>query len=256
MSFLNKLIINKHPYKEKVARSKIEVFLIPNKIYQEKLIEIIKNATQEFKGRLLYISLNKPAEKIIETLKKNNIDAGRLLFIDAVTKDIQADISDHGITYIASPKNFAQFNAELDRILEKDKPQCIIFDSLSTMLLYQPDLSIVKFTHDLITKLIVAHACGKFTCLTEDVNSTLIKDVSMFADDVIDMGEQREELVKGFSNKKDEEMAKLENELQAIKEAYAFKFLSEESYLASKQRIEAKLESLKSKGEKIKRWAN
>jgi len=252
MSFFGKLIMNKQHGKEKAAGSKIEVFLIPTKIYQEKLLGIVKNAVQEFKGRLLYISLNKPAEKIIETLQKNGVDAGRLLFIDAVTKDIQAGISGQGIVYIPSPQNFDQFNAELSQILEKEKFECFIFDSLSTILLYQPDLAIVKFTHDLITKLIVAHACGKFTCLIEDVNSTLIKDVSMFADGVIDMSEQRQAAVKTYITKKEEAIAKLENELKAIKEAYALKFMSDESYLKSKGRVESKLESLKSKRRNIK----
>jgi hypothetical protein len=247
MSFLNKLAINRQPDKEKNEKSKIEIYLIPNKIYQEKLLEIIKNAVQEFKGKLLYISINKPAEKIIETMKKNDVDSGKIFFIDAVSKDIQADISDHGIAYISSPQNFAQFNADLMQILEKEKPECLVFDSLSTILLYQPDLVIVRFAHDLIAKIIVAHACGKFACLLEDVNSTLIKDVSMFADSVIEMGEQRQEAVKEPVTKTEEAIAKLENELQSIKEAYALKFLSEESYLASKQRIEAKLERLKNK---------
>ena len=247
MSFLNRLAISRQPDKEKIMKSRIEIFIIPNKIYQEKLLEIIKSAAQEFKGKLLYISINKPAEKIIETMKKNDVDSREIFFIDAVSKDIQADISDHGIAYISSPQNFAQFNADLMQILEKEKPECLIFDSLSTILLYQPDLVIVRFAHDLIAKLIVAHACGKFTCLLEDINSTLIKDVSMFADSVIDMGEQRQEMIREFTNKKEEETAKLENELQSIREAYALKFLSEESYLASKQRIGAKLERLKNK---------
>ena len=247
MSFLNRLAISRQPDKEKIMKSRIEIFIIPNKIYQEKLLEIIKSAAQEFKGKLLYISINKPAEKIIETMKKNDVDSREIFFIDAVSKDIQADISDHGIAYISSPQNFAQFNADLMQILEKEKPECLIFDSLSTILLYQPDLVVVRFVHDLIAKLIVAHACGKFTCLLEDINSTLIKDVSMFADIVIDMGEQKQEAAREFTNKKEEETAKLENELQSIREAYALKFLSEESYLASKQRIGAKLERLKNK---------
>jgi len=247
MSFLNRLAISRQPDKEKIMKSRIEIFIIPNKIYQEKLLEIIKSAVQEFKGKLLYISINKPAEKIIETMKKNDVDSREIFFIDAVSKDIQADISDHGIAYISSPQNFAQFNADLMQILEKEKPECLIFDSLSTILLYQPDLVVVRFVHDLIAKLIVAHACGKFTCLLEDINSTLIKDVSMFADNVIDMGEQKQEAAREFTNKREEAIAKLENELQSIREAYALKFLSEESYLASKQRIGAKLERLKNK---------
>ncbi len=245
MPFLNKLMIKERLKKEELMRSRIEIFLIPTKIYNEKLLEIVKDAVQEFKGRILYISLNKPAEKIIETLKKADIDTERFLFVDAITKDIKADISNHGIIYITSPQNFVQFNTELSQILDKEKLKCLIFDSLSTILVYQADLAIVKFTHDVIAKLIMAHSCGKFTCLLEDMNSTLIKDVSMFADEVIDMGEKRQEAVKEYVTKKEEIIAKLENELEAVKEAYALKFLSEESYLASKERVEAKLRKLR-----------
>lgn len=247
MSFFGTLVTDRRQGKEKAAGSRIEVFLIPTGVYQEKLLEIVKNAVQEFKGRLLYVSINKPAEKIIDTLRKNGIATGGLLFIDAVSKDIRADVPSNGVVYIDSPQNFGQFNAELSQIIEKERFECIIFDSLSTILLYQPDLAIVKFAHDLIAKLIVAHACGKFTCLIEDMNSTLVKDVSMFADDVIDMGKQRREAVKDSGSKKGGAIAKLEKEMQSIKEAYALKFLSEESYLTSKERLEAKLERLRNK---------
>ena len=69
----------------------------------------------------------------------------------------------------------------------------------------------------------------------------------MFADEVIDTSEKKQEVVKEHLTKTEETIVQLENELQSVKEAYALKFLSEETYLNSKQRIEAKLERLRNK---------
>lgn len=227
-------------YNKKIIKNKVIVFLIPNKDYQDMLISITKSVADKV-GNVLYISLNRPAEKIIEILKGDNIDTKKLFFVDAITKGFKSKVSKRGVMYISSPKNFDKFKNELNQILEK-KFGCLIFDSLSTLPLYQDEHIIVRFIHDLVTKLIVAHESGIFICLSRDIDSNLIKDISMFADEVIDLKEGKE---KGIDEKKQEKIQKLKTEFEAIRKAYASKFVSEQSYLKTKKRIGENIRKLR-----------
>ena len=65
MSFLEYLTGKQKEVKEDIEKNSIVVFLIPNKIYQDRLLRIAKSVASRF-DKVLYISLNKPAEKIIE----------------------------------------------------------------------------------------------------------------------------------------------------------------------------------------------
>ncbi len=230
-------------YDKEITKNKIILFLVPKEDYQVELLRISRNVADNFGKKIAYVSLNKPTETIIDNLKKNNIDTKKFLFIDAVAKKSK---SDQDAVCISSLKNFEKFKGELNKILEKEKIKCLIFDSLSTMLIYQDENIIVKFTHDLITNLIEDGACGEFMCLSEDVDSTLIKDVSMFVDKVLNLEQKKEETeLAGKDWKKREKIIKTEGTLESIRKAYALKLMSEASYLKSKKRIEEKLARLR-----------
>lgn len=227
-------------FDKEIRKNNVVVFLIPSKIYQDGVLHVTKTIANRF-SKILYICLNNPAERLIDTLNQKNIDAEKFLFIDAVTKKVKTNISGHNTSYISSPKNFEKFKNELNQIIEKEKLECIIFDSLSTMLIYQDDITVIRFAYDLITKIKVARGSGQFICLEEDIDSALVNGIAMFADKVvgIDKKETKKEVVKK------EKIRKLEKELKSLEKGCKSKFISKESYRKGKERIEKRLKILR-----------
>ena len=76
--------INAKNYKD-FAKNGIFVFLIPNTSYQEELVGITKSFADKF-GKVLYVSINRPAEKVSEIFKQNKINTEKFLFIDSTSK--------------------------------------------------------------------------------------------------------------------------------------------------------------------------
>ncbi|MBI3036092.1 hypothetical protein HYY71_07270 [Candidatus Woesearchaeota archaeon] len=228
---------------EVIFKNNITVLLIPNRSYHDEVLNIVKASSKRFK-KILYVSVNMPAEKVAGAIKEKGIDAEKFLFVDAVNDQTKEDISYHNFIFINSPKNFERFNAQLSHILEKEKFDCLIFDSLSTMLIYNDESTVTKFAHDITKKLAVAHANSILPCLSEDANSVLIKDIAMFVDKVVSIGEEEPPAKKGIAAKK-EIAPKLENELNSIKNAYASGLISEQAYLKAKERLESKLKKLR-----------
>ena len=142
-----------------------------------------------------------------------------------------------------------QFDTELIQIIKDlEKFECLIFDSLSTLLIYKDESTVVKFTHNLIIDLIVAHASGDFLCLLDDSCKHLAKTITPFVDKIINIsadGEISEEIEKKISLKKKEKIQSLIRELKAIGKASVSGFISKETYLKTKERVEATLKRLR-----------
>jgi len=76
-------------YVKQIRENKIILFLITRKTYKTELLNINKNIASWY-SKVLYISLSKSAETVIETLRKNKIDTKKFLFVDAVSFVIKA----------------------------------------------------------------------------------------------------------------------------------------------------------------------
>ena len=88
---------------------------------------------------------------------------------------------------MSSPSALTELSLSISNILEREKFDYMIFDSLSTLLVYESETVITKFVHFLIAKVRVIGCNAIFTCLKQDVNSILIRDINMFADRVLDI---------------------------------------------------------------------
>lgn len=243
MIFLNIPYFNK-----KSPENKVIVFLISNKIYQKELLRITKSVANKH-SKVVYICLDKPAKRVMGTMRENNIDTKKFLFIEGITEKVKVDITDRGIIFINSPKNFKKFSKELYQIInDLEKIECLILDSLNTLLIYKDESTVVKFIHALITYLRAAHASGDFICLLNDSCTHLAKTITPFTDKVCIISEDgkiSEVREKKASLEKKEKIQSLVKELKAIEQALKSGFLSEKSYLNIKERIETTLKRLR-----------
>lgn len=170
--------------KEGIKNNKIVVFVIPNKEYAARLEEIITALSKVYKS-MCYVSLNKPYNVLINKLKKSKIDTEKFFFIDCITESVEGNaVKDH-VFYVYSPKALTELSITIKKVLDKAKIEITIFDSLSTLLIYEEIVNVIRFTQSLMTTLRTRGSGGIFTCLKEGISEDLIKDLNMFADKVI-----------------------------------------------------------------------
>ncbi|MBU0763103.1 MAG: hypothetical protein KKD39_08775 [Candidatus Altiarchaeota archaeon] len=80
-----------------------------------------------------------------------------------------------------------ELSVSISKLMDAGTCKLIFFDSLSTLLVYESDTTIAKFVHFLMAKVRVTGCNAIFTCLKQDADSLLVKDINMFADRVIDV---------------------------------------------------------------------
>jgi archaellum biogenesis ATPase FlaH len=166
--------------------SQILVLIMPEENYTDHLLMVVKEIGK-LPGKICYISLNRPYNSLIKTFQHVGLDMNRIHFIDAITKTAQIITKCDECDFVTSPGALTELSVTISKLMDTGDYKYIIFDSLSTLLVYESDTTIAKFVHFLMAKVRVAGCSAVFTCLKQDANSILIKDINMFADKVIDL---------------------------------------------------------------------
>ncbi len=163
------------------ARNEIKLFMISNKDYDSKIRDIVSSASSSYK-RICYVSINKPYSVISDSLKKQGIDIKKLFFVDCTGNPCKTEGQ---VVRVSSPKALTEMSITINKVLELGRIEALIFDSLSTLLIYADPSTVVKFTHSLISSLRGKKASGVLVCVEGGKNAELVKDISMFADRVV-----------------------------------------------------------------------
>lgn len=170
--------------------NQIIVLIMPEDDYLDRMIKVMKDLTKS-NGRICYISLNRPFSSLLKRFQQGQLDTSKIFFIDAITRTAQFPPETKDCEFVSSPGALTELSVAISRAMDGGQYQYIVFDSLSTLLVYESDTTIAKFVHYLMAKVRVAGCSALFTCLKQDADSVLIKDINMFADKVIHLEKWR-----------------------------------------------------------------
>ena len=169
-----------------LGENQVILLVIPKLNYSAVLLEVIRELEKKY-GKVGYITLNKPYTSVIDGLVKNKIDQKKFFFIDTLTSGIKKPEPADNCIFVSAPNALTELSIAFSRAMIDVGCEAAVFDSLSTMLVYEGAHSIIQFAHQLITKTRVAGKNIVFISLKEDTGSELIKDLYMFVDKAIEV---------------------------------------------------------------------
>ncbi|MFW6450562.1 MAG: hypothetical protein ACOCZ6_05915 [Nanoarchaeota archaeon] len=168
-------------YKEDIENNQIMLFVVKHDKYQE----FVRSFTKNYLGKNIssYVALSRPYQSLVESFKKQKVNTDNIFFIDTSTKmtgkeDPQAD----NCLFIESPSALTNLSIAINKVVEASEPKFVFFDSLSTLLIYNPEQMIIKFTKDLINKLRAKSSKFILICLDGNDEANIIEKLSMFVD--------------------------------------------------------------------------
>lgn len=167
--------------KAKIGKNKVVILVIPDEEYAEFMIKVSKSVASDYK-KICYVNLNKSYFTLTNAFKSENINLNKFFFIDGVTKKAGEAKKAGNCLYVDAPNALTQLSLGINKIFKTFKPEILLFDSLSTILIYEEVNTVLKFVHSLIGKIRLVDCVAVFTVLEGDVSSNLIKDLSMFID--------------------------------------------------------------------------
>jgi len=166
----------------------VVLLVIGHDKYDLLIANITKNFTKKgFSG--IFVTLNKDGKDLIAMLQKNKVDCTNLFVVDAVSKKGSVPKVSKNISYVDSPQDLTELEAQIIDFAKKMQPEksFLIIDSLSTLLVYNAEKTIEKFVHGLGEKMKELGFKNVFT-IRSKTRPEILDVLIQFSDKVIRSG--------------------------------------------------------------------
>ena len=178
-------------YLEELPKEQFTALLLVEPTNYSKInYELIRILINHTKGKGLYITLNRASDFLEETLKKEKIDAEKIFFVDAISSGSgKATKYKENVLYVESPRNLTGLSVAIDDAYKKleEKPQFLIFDSISTLLIYNDINAVERFIHLIIGKLRDWKIKGVLLMVKSEEHKGVVNSLSQFCDRILEI---------------------------------------------------------------------
>jgi KaiC/GvpD/RAD55 family RecA-like ATPase len=142
----------------------------------------------------LIITVNQPFKVLTKTYLKEGIDISKIKVIDAVTQysgGVCAE--DPRVKYVNNPANLTDLGIAITEVLKQmpEKKKCIMFDSVSMLLIHIPSATASRFFHFVVNKLKLSDVSGIFLCVEKGLDPVILSQMSSFVDKIVDFESEK-----------------------------------------------------------------
>jgi hypothetical protein len=176
---------------KELEQKKIFLILASPETIRQRNTDLIK----EISGlayHTVVITTNYPYSVLAKMYAQGGIPAGSVSFIDAVTRNSVGNVENIPgvVRFINNPANLTDMGIAITEMLKEQsgKKVCIMYDSVSTMLIYLSSVNISKFIHFVTNKLRLMDISGVFLAVEKGLDPMLMTQLTTFVDNVIDTG--------------------------------------------------------------------
>lgn len=168
---------------DELEKHRIILFIIDSAKYNTMVLETIKNIPKD--AGVVYVTLNKTASALQDHLTKAGVSTEKFIIIDCISKTIK-DIRDtEKIIYLDSPKALSDLSFVITGVLQGNhKNMYILFDSLTTLLVYADKPVVARFVLNIVNRIRNASCKSIFFAVNIEEHKDFFKEISIFVDHV------------------------------------------------------------------------
>jgi hypothetical protein len=167
---------------KELSKNQVVLMIMPADGYNNTIIKHLKKLS---KKTVCFVTLSKTYESMKEIFKKNKINSGNIVVIDAISKSLRKvpDQTD-GCYFVSSPNSMTELEIAVLKVLRHGF-EYLVFDSLSTMLVYQKNAPVAKFVSALANNARQNNAKALFYTAKSAEQSQMVGEVSTMVDKAI-----------------------------------------------------------------------
>jgi hypothetical protein len=169
--------------------NKLILLLLRDEQYAGRLLEIVESVKRTG-NRICYVCLSKPYADVVESLKEKGIDTAPFLFIDALSSHYRKQEPRSDCIFLDSPSDLQGIRSALETAIEKHNCSVLLFDTFSSLLIYQESFQVLKFAHSLtsekgmnVAKIFIVLKSGP----APEGSEAFLNDLKMFADKTVEI---------------------------------------------------------------------
>lgn len=179
------------PQHQKSPTGKIVLLDIPQQVHLQVITQVMSVLIKDEGCSGVYMTTMKGYPELVSIFTQSGLDPGKIYFVDVISKMYGLEPRETpNCEYISSPINTQSISNAITAFLGRitGKKKFLIFDSLTTILLYNSLPRIVEFTTTLSEYLKSQHVEGVLVMLSTAKGSTndkLISALGPVIDDII-----------------------------------------------------------------------
>lgn len=150
----------------------------------DSIVDVIGSAAKNY-NKICYVSFSRPYHSFLKYFEQNNIPPDNFFFIDCITKSSIKPKKTENAVFISSANNFPEIQKTIRKTLSEKKFDILVFDSLSSTLVYEKEAFLIRFLHTLAGMIKAFQIKSAFLVLEKDINFNLIKSLGMQTDKTI-----------------------------------------------------------------------
>ena len=159
----------------------------PDKVHEMNLA-VLKNIVSKGCTPLI-ITVNQPYKVLVKIYAKAGIGPEKYYVIDAITQYSGGVCTpDTRVKYVTNPSNLTDLGISITEFLKQipEPKKCILFDSVSMLLIHIPTATASKFLHFVVNKLKLSDVSGIFLCVEKGLDPIILSQMSAHVDKVVD----------------------------------------------------------------------
>lgn len=170
---------------EALPKNYVVLLIVDLKEYTATAIELLKILKGQ-KG--LYVTVNKPFEDLSKVFHDEGIEEKDIYFADAISSLTERKTTNaKNVVFLDSPADLIEISNIVSKAIASSKTGFVVFDSISTLLLYNKRQPVEKFVHLLVGKMLGRKTKGFLIAVKSSESATLIETISQFVDKSIEI---------------------------------------------------------------------
>ena len=168
-----------------IKEGNVVLMVIPADKLVETNTKLLKWYITQKKYGVVYVTVNKPFSTLIEHFQKEKIKTDKIFIIDAISPH---EVRAGNAVFIKSPKQLTNISiTTTSKIKELKNAKMLVFDSISTLLVYNKFEVVKDFIRFISNKMKDLKVTFVMTCIKEMSDKKTISDLRAFADDVVEV---------------------------------------------------------------------
>jgi len=174
---------------------KLYLLLSSAQTMKQANLSIVREITASGNAAIV-ITTNQPYLILKKLYGREGIDLSKVHFVDAITRYAIGKVPEDAANaiFVNSPENLTDMGIAITQTLKEMEGQNIfvVFDSVSTMLIYLSSVNISKFIHFVSSRLKILDVSGIFLAVEKGLDPLLLTQLTTFVDEVVDLDESAE----------------------------------------------------------------
>lgn len=166
---------------------KIAILVIQPKSYVKISSEIPVEMVHEWNMEGVFVSANKPYLSVNESFEKSGI-LDKIIFVDCAS--VLAGDNPHGdrVVLINNPADLTGLTISLSRSIDRlEEKRFLVFDSLTTLLIYSKIDSVTKFAHSLGLMMKAKKVTCFFLAVDQEATKEMLGFLATIADEFVNV---------------------------------------------------------------------